>query len=345
MKAAILVEQRKPLVVADIEVPETLQYGQVLVKIAYSGICGSQIGEIDGVKGHDPYLPHLLGHEAGGIVEKCGPGVSKVKAGDHVVLHWRKGDGIEAPTAKYKWGNQTVNSGWVTTFSEYSIVSENRITLIPSDFDLKLATLYGCALTTAFGSVINDAELKIGESVLVLGIGGVGLPTILAAKMVSAYPIVAVDIFEHKLNRAAEYGATHLINSANSNIEEEIKNIIPGGVDVVIETTGVKEIIELASQLTSRSGRTILVGVPKTPNEKMSIESLPLHFEKRITGSHGGDINPSYHIPRFIRLQQKGHFDLTGMITHTFGLSDINTAIDMMRRGDVLRCVIDMAAN
>ena len=126
MKAAILVEQRKPLVVTEVELPQTLDVGQVLVKVHYSGICGSQLGEIDGVKGPDKFLPHLLGHEASGTVVDIGPGVKHVQRGNKVVLHWRKGAGIDATPAKYRWAGQTVNAGFVTTFSEYTIVAESR---------------------------------------------------------------------------------------------------------------------------------------------------------------------------------------------------------------------------
>ena len=143
----------------------------MLVKIHYSGICGAQINEIEAVKGPDKFLPHLLGHEGSATVLEIGPGVKTVKPGDTVVMHWRPSDGIQAETASYQWNGRKVNSGWVTTFNEYSIVSENRLTVIPSDFDLKLAPLFGCAVTTAMGVVNNDAQLKVGQSVVVFGVG------------------------------------------------------------------------------------------------------------------------------------------------------------------------------
>jgi S-(hydroxymethyl)glutathione dehydrogenase / alcohol dehydrogenase len=163
--AAILVELRKPLVIAEIGLPETLDAGQVLVKVLYSGICGSQLGEIDGAKGEDKFLPHLLGHEGVAKVLAVGAGVRHVKGADTVVMHWRKGRGIEAVTPKYSWEGRSVNAGWVTTFNEYAIISENRLTSIPGDSDLEVAALYGCAVTTGFGAVLNNAKLKIGESV------------------------------------------------------------------------------------------------------------------------------------------------------------------------------------
>ena len=129
MQAAILVEQNQPLVIDEVQLPKSLEYGQVLVKIYYSGICGSQIGEIKGVKGPDAWLPHLLGHEASGIVVEIGEGVSTVQADDVVVLHWRKGEGIESSPPKYQWQGKQLNAGFITTFNEYAVVSENRLTV------------------------------------------------------------------------------------------------------------------------------------------------------------------------------------------------------------------------
>ena len=173
MKAAILTALKEKLLVDDIELPPHLEVGQVLVKLKYSGICGSQLGEIDGVKGEDKYLPHLLGHEGSGIVEEIGPGVKTVKTGDSVVLHWKKGDGIQSEPPKYKWKGQIINAGWVTTFNNYAVVSENRCTSIPKDFPKEEAALFGCAITTGFGVVENNSKLKMGESVVVFGAGAV----------------------------------------------------------------------------------------------------------------------------------------------------------------------------
>ena len=341
MKAAILVQQNAPLSVDYLEMPQELEYGQVLVKICYSGICGSQLGEIDGVKGPDKFLPHLLGHEGAGIVERCGKGVSIVKSGDHVVLHWKPGKGIQSATPVYKWGDKNVNAGWVTTFNQYAIVSENRVTKIPPEIDLKTATLYGCALTTAFGVVHNDAHLKSGESIAIFGSGGVGIAVALAASLTSAHPIIAIDINDFKLEQAIKFGATHVINSLKENVAEKIKEILPRGVDVAVDNTGIKAVRELAYELTSPEGRTIFVGVPKH-GEKMSFDSFQLHFTKSVAGSHGGDAQPDYDIPRLIRLQEKGLLHLEEMISHVYPLEKINEAIEMVRHGKVVRCVIDM---
>ena len=142
-----------------------------------------------------------------------GPGVRHVRPQDKVVLHWRKGLGMEALPPNYRWDGQPVNSGWVTTFNEWAIVSENRLTAIPPDSDLEVAALFGCAVTTGFGVVTNNAQLKIGETVVVYGAGGIGLNIIQAAALTSAYPVIAVDLHDNRLALAQTMGATHLINA------------------------------------------------------------------------------------------------------------------------------------
>jgi len=340
-KAAILETLRAPLVLDDIEIPE-LQCGQVLVQIHNSGICGAQIGEIDGQKGADKFLPHLLGHEGGGVVLEIGPGVTQVRKGDHVVLHWRKGAGIHARTPTYKWGNRTVNSGWVTTFSECAVISENRLTPIPADIPFEIAALMGCAVTTALGLINNLAQLKIGQSVAVFGCGGVGLNVVQGAAMVSADPIIAIDIYDHKLEMAREMGATHLINSAKTDVGEEVRKITgPSGVDVAVENTGLVRIIEKAYELTNAAGRTILVGVPRH-DQDITIHSLPLHFGKVLTGCEGGSTNPTVDIPRYLRLYQRGKLKLDRLMTHRMPFPDINLALEKIRGGEVGRCVLSM---
>jgi S-(hydroxymethyl)glutathione dehydrogenase / alcohol dehydrogenase len=346
MKAAILVEQRKPLVIAEIELPQTLDVGQVLVKVHYSGICGSQLGEIDGAKGEDKFLPHLLGHEGSGTVVETGPGVRYVKAGDKVVLHWRKGLGIEPVPPKYKWDGKTVNAGWVTTFNEYAIVAENRITPIPADSDMEVAALFGCAVTTGFGVVVNNAKLKIGESVVVFGAGGVGLNIVQAAAMVSAWPVIAVDLHDNRLELARQMGATHLINSKKCDARQAILDIVgSAGVDAFIDNTGQPAIIELGYQLVKPQGRVTLVGVPRKGNN-INIYSLPLHFGKGLSGSHGGEAVPEADIPRYQGLYRSGRLKLKELITNCFTLEEINAAIDGIRSGKQAgRCLIQLGDN
>lgn len=342
--AAILTRLHAPLVVDEVELPTALTFGQVLVKIFYTTICGSQLNEIEGVKGPDKFLPHLLGHEASGLVLAVGEGVTRVKMGDRVVLHWRKASGLEANSAVYRWGKRRVNAGKVTTFQEYSVVSENRLTKIPDSFDAKLAPLLGCAVTTAFGVINNDAAVKIGQSVVCFGVGGVGLNVIQGARLVSAFPIVAVDIFDEKLKMAKKLGASHVINTKKvTNVLQAVYEIVGGeGADVVIDTTGNTRVIELCYTLTHPNGKTILVGVPKI-GENVSIYTLPLHFNKVLKGSHGGASAPDIDIPRYIRLCEQGILTLEGIITHEFPLSKINAAIQKMRTTATGRIVIRMA--
>ncbi len=343
MKAAILTELKTPLIVAEIELPKTLEVGQVLVKVHFSGICGSQLGEIDGSKGEDRFLPHLLGHEASGTVIAIGPGVKYVKPGNLVVLHWRKGEGIESEPPVYSWEGRRVNAGWVATFNEYAIVSENRVTPIPDDSDLEVASLFGCAVTTGFGVVENDARIRIGESVVVFGAGGIGLNVIQAAQMVSAYPIIAVDIHENRLELAKQMGATHIINSAKTDAEFAISHIMQKvKVDVFIDNTGVPTIIQIGYGITKPQGKVILVGVPKSGNN-ISIFSLPLHFGKVLTGSHGGNCQPNEDIPRLFNLFNQKKMKLKELITDVYELDEINTAINQMRNGTIQgRCIIRM---
>ena len=340
MKSAILVESKKPLVVAETDLPAKLEFGQVLVKVCYSSICGAQINEIDAVKGPDKFLPHFLGHEGSGIVEKIGEGVTTVKPGDHVVLHWRKSSGIQSETPKYYWNGKKVNAGWVTTFNEKAVVSENRLTVIPKDFDMRTASLLGCSVTTGFGVVNNDAQIKIGQSVLIFGIGGVGLNIAQAASMVSAYPIIGVDLHEHKINMGKKLGLSHGIIANSKNLKDEIYNIVNQKVvDTVFETTGNSKVIEQAYELTNPEGKTILVGVPR---DKISIYSLPLHFNKVLKGSHGGGSIPDNDIPRYIRLIKNKKMTLENLITQEFNLSEINKALDLCRSGKAGRVVIKL---
>jgi S-(hydroxymethyl)glutathione dehydrogenase/alcohol dehydrogenase len=340
-KAAILTALNTPLVIDEIDIPP-LECGQVLVEVHCSGICGAQLGEIAGVKGPDKFLPHLMGHEGGATVLETGPGVTLVKRGDRVVMHWRKGAGIQAKPASYQCKGRTVNAGWVTTFNEHAIVSENRLTVIPDDVDFEIAALMGCAVTTALGIINNDAKVKIGQSIAVLGCGGVGLNVVQGAAMVSADPIIAIDIYDGKLEMARRFGATHTINSGKSDLREEVRKIVGAkGVDVFVENTGLVRLIEQAYELTGKTGRTILVGVPRH-DQDITIHSLPLHFGKVLTGCEGGHTDPTADIPRYLSLHRNGKLKLDGLVTHRFEFDRINEALDAVRNGEAGRCIVLM---
>lgn len=341
-KAAILIESCRPLVVDEIKLPDSLDHGQVLVRVGTSSICGAQINEIDAVKGPDKFLPHLLGHEALATVIETGPGVTACKRDDTVIMHWRPGKGIQAQTPAYSWNGRKVNAGWVTTFNEYAVVSENRVTPVPASIDRRSAPLLGCAVTTALGVINNDAQVAIGESVVVFGVGGVGLNVVQFAAMVGAYPVIAIDRLDNKLNMAKRFGASHTINSDTTKDVAAATRALAGtdGVDKVIETTGVKGLIELGYDLTAKKGRCILVGVPR---EKVEIYTLPLHFEKVLKGSEGGQCQPARDIPRLVRLAEAGKINYDGIVTDEFSLEQINDALDLMRSGKSGRILLNIA--
>lgn len=342
-KAAVLVESRKPLVIEELEVP-VLKYGQVLVKIICSGICGAQINEIDAVKGPDKFLPHLLGHEATAEVMECGEGVTTVKPGQRVVCHWRKGAGLQSPTPRYQSSLGLVNAGWITTFSDYSVVSENRLTPVSQDLDPEIGALMGCAITTAMGVINNDAHLGIGESIVVFGAGGVGLSMIQFAAMVGGYPIVAIDLHEKKLELAKRLGATHTFKAGTENLDAEIQKIVgAAGADVAIENTGIADVIEWAYNITNGRGRTILVGVPPAYSRRPSFYTLPLHFEKVLTGSEGGGCRPEFDIPKLERLFRADKLRLDGLVSRRYALEQVNIAMGDLRAGHVAgRCILKM---
>lgn len=338
--AAILVEQRQPLVLDEVEIP-ALGFGQVLVDVQVSRICGSQLGEIDGVKGPDRYLPHLLGHEGGGVVLEVGPEVRHVKPGDRVVLHWRPGRGIEARPAQYGWNGRVANSGCITTFNRYSVISENRLTRVPPDTDFEVCALLADTLTTGFGVIHNDAATKIGESVVVVGCGGIGLGVVLGAHLAGAHPVIAVDLHEHKLEKARAFGATHVIHAGKADFAEAARAILGGApADVVVDGTGQPAVLEKAFGLAGPSGRCVGVGV-MAHDRKVSLNTLSLHFGKTLTGSHGGSSLPAEDIPRYLRMMAGGRFDPRGMISHRIPLDQVNDGIARMRSGEVIHCLID----
>ena len=343
MKAAILVAQGEPLVIDSVQLPGNLSPGQVLVKVHYTSVCGSQVAMIDGKRGTDPYLPHLLGHEGSGTVETVGPGVRTVVEGDHVVLHCGIGNGIESDTPSYQWQGKPLNAGWVTTFNQYAVVSENRLTPIPPDFDLRLAPLFGCAVLTGLGA-IGKAGIEPGSSVVILGAGGVGLNLIQGAALVSAHPIVAVDLSDEKLHLARQLGATHCINPKRCDLSREIPRIVGDALaDVVIDSTGHVEMLETAYQLTRTDGVTMLISGPKV-GYNVSLNPEPLHFGRTVTGFQViTESRPHYQIPRYIKLADVGKLKLKELIIESASLDDINTVVEKMRNGELTgRCIIQL---
>ena len=320
------------------EVP-TPRFGQVLVEVAATRICGSQLGEIDGVKGPDRWLPHLLGHEGGGTVLEVGPEVTHVKAGDRVVLHWRPGNGLQPKPAVYQWRGSPLNSGPVTTFNRLTVVAENRLTPVPAETDFELCCLLADTLTTGFGTITNDAHVRIGESVVVIGCGGIGLGAVLGASLAGAFPVIAVDMFEHKLAKAKEFGATHTLNSREVDFRQCAEEILKGKADVVIDGTGNPAVLQEALALTASKGRCVGIGVMPW-DKSVSINTLQFHFGKVLTGSEGGASRPAEDIPKLLRMIRHGRFNPAGMISHRLKLDDINDGISRMRNGETVHSII-----
>lgn len=337
MKAAVLEQIDAPLAIRDVELME-LKVGQVLVKILVSGLCGAQLHEIRGHKGNAKFLPHLMGHEGCGIVEEVGPGVTTVKVGDKVVMHWRPGTGIEAPFPSYILDGKPMSSGKVTTLSEYSIVSENRLTAVPQDTPPELCAILGCALTTAMGIIDNEVDLKFGESVAVVGCGGVGLNLIQAAALKSACPIYAIDNNVTKRELCFTAGASLFVDSIN-NLDEQ--------VDVIIDTTGIPEVISECASKLSGKGRMILVGQPAPGRGIEIINALNLFngMGQTIKATQGGKTNPTEDIPRYVRMHKEGLLDVKQFVTHKFKLNEINEAFDLLKSGNAGRIIIEIGEN
>jgi S-(hydroxymethyl)glutathione dehydrogenase/alcohol dehydrogenase len=346
-KAAILVESSKPLVIDNIELPEELYSGQVLVELITSGLCGAQINEIEAVKGPDKFLPHLLGHEGFARVIEVGPGVTTVSPGDQVVMHWRPGTGIQSKPPTYKWRGKQLNAGWVTTLNRHTVVSENRITRIGDlNFDKNLIPLLGCALTTSLGVLENDAQIGIRDSLLIFGGGGVGLLLTKIAKLFGVKDITVVDIYSEKLAKARELGASNTVIFQNKTetlkgLQAQYGRDLPS---VSIDTTGHTDAIEICYEISSSDARVILVGVPKTGN-KASIYTLPLHFGKIIKGSEGGQSKPDRDIPFLLQLISDGKLNFDDYPTHSFPLEGINDAIAHLKNGITGRMIIDFDCN
>ncbi|MFN0051123.1 MAG: zinc-binding dehydrogenase [Planctomycetales bacterium] len=342
--AAILVETGRPLIIDDIEIPR-LAPGQALVEIGYSGVCHTQLLECRGHRGHDPFLPHCLGHEGSGIVQEVGPGVAKVKPGDRVILSWIKGTGANVAGTAYDWQGKKVNSGAITTFSRYSVISENRLTLLPSTLGMKDAALLGCAVATGIGAALNTAQAQPGQSVAVFGTGGVGLSAVAGPAIAGCMPIIAVDVNPDRLELARQMGATHLVNPRDGDPVEAIRKICPGGVDIAIEASGRPAVMQQAlACVRSQGGIAVIVGNARE-GELLSINPKELNQGKQLRGTWGGDSVPDRDFPRYCRFVESGRLNLAPITAHAFALQHINDALDALEQGVVGRPLIDMSRN
>lgn len=340
-RAAVLEELGKPLTIKTIKIPDLLP-GQVLVQVLFSGVCRSQVMEVRGGRGSDPWLPHLLGHEGSGIVLSVGEGVTKVKPGDAVILGWVKGDGLDAPGAKYKSGDQLINSGRVTTFCNYTVVSESRLVIKPESLPFDTAVLFGCALPTGAGMVLNELMPSPDLSVIVLGLGGIGLSALMALKALGVKRIIAVDISEDKLILAKQLGATHTFNSTNEDFRQTVLGLTDGGADMCVESAGQVATIELGFSLIRKNGGKLLFASHPPEGEMIRLAPHELISGKQIAGSWGGATSPDRDIPKMHALFQIANIPLGALLTKRYTLEQINEALDDLEAGRVFRPLIVM---
>lgn len=338
MKAAILIEKNKPLHVDSINLPKKLSFGQVRVRLLASGLCGAQLQEIAGLKGNEKYMPHLIGHEGCGIVEDLGENVSKVKKGDKVVMHWRKGTGIEADFAKYTWNEREISGGKVTTLAEEVVISENRVTAVDKDINNEFCALLGCGLSTGFSVVNKDANIKFGESVLVIGCGGVGLSCVQAAKLSLASEVVGIDINEKKRQMVENLGAAFYSPVDVEKIVESKTKF-----DCIIDTTGILSFVSRFIPMLSEQGRCILVSQPK-PGSQIMI-SDPIKFfssnGQTIRSTQAGNFDPDIDIPRYIKLYKNGQINIKSLVTDRYDIFNVNEAITKLKSGESGRIIIN----
>lgn len=363
-KTALIYGFNEPIKVEEVELDEP-RPDEVLVKMVAAGICHS---DWHLVTGDTPTpVPIALGHEGAGIVEKVGSEVTKVKPGDHVALTFIPSCGhckwcIEGKSQlcdlgilllqgtrpdgtqrlKTKNGEGVGQMCLVSTFSEYTLVSQDSICKIDPNYDLDKAALVSCGVATGYGAVVNRAKVTPGSTVLVVGVGGVGINVIQGAVASSASMIIAADVYDNKLEWAKEFGATHTINAKNDDIVSKVLEYTNGvGVDFAFEAIGTAATVGQAFAATSKGGTTVAIGVNPLANETAPINLFVLTlFQKALLGSIYGTSNPQTEIPKLLNLNKVGKLKLDELITKRYKLDDINEAYSDMLAGKNLRGMI-----
>lgn len=341
-EAAVLVTTGQPLRLMMLELP-TLKPGQVLVDVAFSGVCHSQLNETRGLKGGDRFLPHTLGHEGSGTVAAIGEGVTKVQVGDRVVLTWIKGTGADVPSTTYRSESGLINSGAISTFMRRTVTCESRLVPIPATMPLREAALLGCAIPTGAGIIVNTMDTQPGQTVAIFGVGGIGMSAVLAAAMRKAAMIITVDVIDTKLQQARRLGATHTINAHSEDPVQAIAGLTDGkGVDYAVESAGRLETMEQAFRSVRDGGGLCVLAGNLPHGEKIALDPYDLIRGKRIVGTWGGETRPDTDIPRYADAFLAGEMKLDLLITHTYPLQDINQALDDLELGKIGRALIDM---
>lgn len=342
VEAAVLVQTGAPLKLMNLRFP-VLQPGQVMVDVAYAGICHSQLHEVRGRRGEDRFLPHTLGHEGSGRVTAVGPNVSKVRVGDHVVLTWIRGSGADVPSVKYSGPDGSVNSGAVSTFMRQTIVSENRLVAIPKEMPLRTAALLGCAIPTGAGVVLNSLRVAAGQSVAVFGCGGIGLSALMGAQMSGAAPIIAVDISKSKLELARRAGATHGVDATSESVLPRINELTAGkGVDFAVESAGTSRTMEMAFQSVRDKGGICMIAGNLSHGGRFPVDPMDLIRGKQLRGTWGGETDPDRDLPMYAARILSGELDAEWLITNEYDLAEINLALDDLEAGGIGRAIISM---
>lgn len=325
--AAVLTELSQPLSLREVELRDRLKPAQVLVKIERTAICGSQIGEITGIKGPDRYLPHLLGHEALGVVIDKGDS-PKFSNGDQVIMHWIRSRGRESEVPRYYDGNLLINAGNIATFGELAVISENRLTKIPyCSEDLKnIFSTVGCSFLTAYGTITRVIGIENLKKVLVTGGGGLGQSFIFLIKSIANSHITLLEKSEVRAAYCKHLSADLVFSALEPSISTKT-------FTSAIETTGQVSVIETSFSLLDTSGILALVGVSPA-GEKISIDPMPLHYGREIKGVYGGNADPDLDIP--ILLDLLGSNEAKDSLKfYSSSLSEINNLIEHTKRADL----------
>lgn len=355
--------ETNPITIETLELSEP-KTNEVLIKIGAAGLCHSDLSVINGSRPRP--MPMVLGHEAAGEVIELGPDVTDFEKGDHVVCTFipscghcipckegrpalcengaasnEKGEMLTGGFRLQSEDNQTMyHHLGISGFAEYAVVSTNSIVKVDKDIPFEKVAIFGCAVITGIGAVINTANISAGSTVAVVGLGGIGLNAILGARLAGASEIIALDINEDKFKLAKSLGATAVFNSGDDNVVENVKSYASGGVNYAFETAGVVPAMEVAYQITKRGGTTTTTGLPD-PKHNFSFPQVTLAAEERtVKGSYVGSCVPERDIPRFVNLYKQSRLPVDQLLTDTLSLEEINEGFDRLARGEAARLVV-----
>jgi alcohol dehydrogenase len=355
-------EKSKPLTIEEFDLDDP-GHGEVMVKIGAAGLCHSDLSVIDGNRPRP--TPMVLGHEAAGVVEKLGPGVDDLQVGDHVVMVFVPSCGHCLPCSEGRPalcepgaaanGAGTLLSGerrlhrngqdvhhhlGCSAFAEYATVSRRSLVKIDKELPLDEAALFGCAVLTGVGAVINTARVSAGSSVAVIGLGGVGLSSLLGAIAVGARRVVAIDLSDDKLGLARQLGATDTFNPSSPDAVDEVRATTGGGVEFAFEMAGSVRAMDLAYRITRRGGTTVTAGLPP-PNHTFALPQVNLVAEERtVKGSYIGTCVPTRDLPRYIELYRRGKLPVDRLMSGRLRLDEINVGFDRLHEGKAVRQVV-----